>query len=318
MMKKSVIMLLALLLFSALPLFSEEKIKNKAKPGASAKLASDKQEQMTREQCMANILTISKAVYLYNIDNSPRLTDLLNGDVCTPGGFLVRRSGMKHPIEAPDKRCFYRSHGNLASGGIVVCEYHGSNPDVPEMQLHGLAEAPIIDGQQIIFSGGIDLESPLLPRRLKLKSENAPSASEESPESRSNTSWRPRWPPAEANNHPLSLIKIISLKGKNYRAVQAPEIIPPESVEEHNQALKRQNRTNQCRIDILQLSKAIELYRADHPDKALAQLDKYDYSTFSGFLVKQGYLNAPIISDCSYKIDLRLGDNGPVYCPEHD
>jgi len=267
---------------------------------------------------MQNILRITKAVYLYNLDSSPRITDILNGDVCDPEGFLARRN-LDGAVLAPDRRCFYRSQGNLASGGLIICDFHGKNPDVPNMVLSGLAEAPVIDGKQLDYSDVRNLkrETPLLPERIKLKSEENSFQPDRTQTSEENTVWRPRWPPAELNSHSPSVFKTIVIGFTQYTAVQAPEEIQAESLEAHNAALREKRQKDQCHSDLVLLRDAVDRYRADHPDQSLFWLNREDYSSFSGFLVKLGYLSSPIISECSFRIDSRYGDSGPVYCPKH-
>ncbi len=244
-MNKSGILLLLLSVLIALHLYAESERQNLVSPFFTPSSSfSGSQEKRTRDLCMENIIKISKAVYLYNFDSSPRITDLLNGDVCDLNGFMVRR-GLKWPIHAPDKRCCYRSKGDLTDGGIIICDYHGENPDAPKMQLDGLAEAPIVDGEQIALSQKIvDLEAPLLPNRIRSAKENGNLSTQTFRLSGSSNYWRPKWT-AEANNHSPSDAKLIKIRGKYYKAIQAPEMIPPESVEEHNKELLKKKLTEQ-------------------------------------------------------------------------
>lgn len=142
--------LLAIFLITV-PIFAQKTSRQPKKTDKLPDSVSEKPFSATRKQCMENIKAITNAVYLYNLDCTHRLTDIFHGDVCDPDGFFVKRKLLEKPIKAPDKKCFYRNLGSLASAGIIICDFHGNNPETSPITLKGLAETPIINGEQVIL-----------------------------------------------------------------------------------------------------------------------------------------------------------------------
>lgn len=107
------------------------------------------------------------------------------------------------------------------------------------------------------------------------------------------------------------------VKNKDYEIVQSPWFFTAESIEDHNKIYKDAVRMEKCFSNLLKLSEAVRLYEIDHPDEDLSLLDRGDYDSFAGFLVKQNYLMIPIAGDCRYRVDY-LGGTARVFCPRHD
>ncbi|MDD3146730.1 MAG: prepilin-type N-terminal cleavage/methylation domain-containing protein [Candidatus Riflebacteria bacterium] len=88
-------------------------------------------EQARDKACYANQRVLTGAVEMYNMDNSDGLMTSLDIDSLLSKRYLKSRPAL------PEKDCRYLSNGNLAEGGTIYCQLHGSYETdqlAPQMQ----------------------------------------------------------------------------------------------------------------------------------------------------------------------------------------
>lgn len=86
-------------------------------------------EGYRQKACYANMRVIQGAVEMYNMDHGTeqkQMCDhLVDADVTSPDGLLVRGGYLKRPITRYEPDCYYSGQG-LSKDGKIVCSRHGT------------------------------------------------------------------------------------------------------------------------------------------------------------------------------------------------
>lgn len=79
----------------------------------------------TKNNCIANMGTLTGAIEMYNIDHSWILTSIDSNTI----PMLKAQGYLKKNLTLPTPQCSYYSHGDMSSLGIVACSVHGPRPE---------------------------------------------------------------------------------------------------------------------------------------------------------------------------------------------